>query len=42
MTDTYDLVKTYVGLDKPFDVKQAYTNDFLDKSIKMKDIPFTN
>jgi NitT/TauT family transport system substrate-binding protein len=42
MTDTYDLVKTYVGLDKPFDVKQAYTNDFLDKSIKMRDIPFTN
>jgi NitT/TauT family transport system substrate-binding protein len=42
MTDTYDLVKTYVGLDKPFDVKQAYTNDFLDKSIKMKDVPFTN
>jgi NitT/TauT family transport system substrate-binding protein len=42
MTDTYDLVKTYVGLDKPFDVEQAYTNDFLDKSIKMKDIPFTN
>ena len=42
MTDTYDLVKTYVGLDKPFDVEQAYTNDFLDKSIKMKDIPFTD
>jgi NitT/TauT family transport system substrate-binding protein len=42
MEDTYDLVKTYVGMDKPFDVKQAYTNDFLDKSIKMKAIPFTN
>ena len=42
MADTYDLVKTYVGLDKPFDVKQSYTNDFLDRSIKMKDVPFTN
>jgi|HubBroStandDraft_6_1064221.scaffolds.fasta_scaffold09847_6 NitT/TauT family transport system substrate-binding protein len=42
MEDTYGLVKTYVGLDKPFDVKQAYTNEFLDKSIKMKAIPFTN
>ena len=42
MTDTYDLVKTYVGLEKPFDVNQIYTNDFLDKSIKMKVFPFTN
>jgi NitT/TauT family transport system substrate-binding protein len=36
MTETYDLVKTYVGLDKPFDVGTVYTNEFLDKSIKMK------
>ena len=35
MASDYDLVKTYVGLDKPFDVKAAYTNEFLDKSIKM-------
>jgi len=35
MANDYDLVKTYVGLDKPFDVKTAYTNEFLDKSIKM-------
>jgi NitT/TauT family transport system substrate-binding protein len=36
MADTYDLVKTYVGLDKPFDITTSYTDDFLDKSIKMK------
>jgi NitT/TauT family transport system substrate-binding protein len=35
MAADYDLVKEYVGLEKPFDVKTAYTNDFLDKSIKM-------
>ncbi len=42
MDDTYDLVKTYVGLDKPFDISGAYTNVFLDKSIKMKAVPFTD
>jgi NitT/TauT family transport system substrate-binding protein len=42
MDETYDLVKTYVGLDKTFDVGTAYTNDFLDKSIKMKAVPFTD
>jgi NitT/TauT family transport system substrate-binding protein len=31
----YDLVKTYIGMDQPFDVKSAYTNEFLDQSIKM-------
>jgi len=35
MAADYELVKTYVGLDKPFDVKTAYTNEFLDRSIKM-------
>ncbi len=35
MAADYDLVKTYIGLDKPFDVKAAYSNEFLDKSIKM-------
>jgi NitT/TauT family transport system substrate-binding protein len=35
MAADFDLVKTYIGLDKPFDVKIAYTNEFLDKSIKM-------
>jgi NitT/TauT family transport system substrate-binding protein len=42
MDDTYDLVKTYVGLAQPFDAGKTYTDDFLDKSIKMKAIPFTN
>jgi NitT/TauT family transport system substrate-binding protein len=35
MAADYELVKTYIGLDKTFDVKSAYTNEFLDKSIKM-------
>ena len=35
MAADYDLVKTYIGLDKAFDVKVAYTNEFLDRSIKM-------
>jgi NitT/TauT family transport system substrate-binding protein len=35
MAADYDLVKTYIGMDKPFDVKTAYTNEFLDRSIKM-------
>lgn len=35
MAADYDIVKTYIGLDKPFDVKTAYTNEFLDRSIKM-------
>ena len=25
----------YVGIDKPFDVKSVYTNEFLDRSIRM-------
>jgi len=28
-------VRDYVGIDKPFDVKATYTNEFLDRSIKM-------
>lgn len=35
MAADYDLVKTYIGMDKPFDVKAAYTNEFLEQSIKM-------
>lgn len=35
MAADYDLVRTYIGLDKPFDIKVAYTNEFLDRSIKM-------
>jgi NitT/TauT family transport system substrate-binding protein len=35
MAADYDLVKTYIGLETPFDVRTAYTNEFLDRSIKM-------
>lgn len=35
MASDYDLVREYIGLDKPFDVKTTYTNEFLDPSIKM-------
>jgi len=35
MAADYALVKDYVGLDKTFDVKTTYTNEFLDRSIKM-------
>jgi len=35
MKADYELVRDFVGLDKPFDVKAAYTNEFLDRSIKM-------
>ena len=42
MKADYELVKDYVGIDKPFDVKSTYTNEFLDKSIKMKAVkPWT-
>ena len=36
MQADYALVRDYIGIDKPFDVKSTYTNAFLDKSIKMK------
>ena len=35
MAADYALVKDYIGIDQPFDVKTSYTNEFLDKSIKM-------
>ncbi len=35
MAADYDVVKTYIGLDKDFDVKTTYTNEYLDRSIKM-------
>jgi len=35
MAADYDVVKTYIGLDKEFDVKTTYTNEFLDRSVKM-------
>ncbi len=35
MKADYELVRDYIGLDKPFDVKTAYSNEFLDRSIRM-------
>jgi NitT/TauT family transport system substrate-binding protein len=35
MAADYKLVDEFLKLDQPFDIKQAYTNEFLDKSIKM-------
>ena len=35
MKADYELVRDYVGIDKPFEVKTTYTNEFLDRSIKM-------
>jgi NitT/TauT family transport system substrate-binding protein len=35
MKADYELVRDYIGVDKPFDVKTTYTNEFLDRSIKM-------
>jgi NitT/TauT family transport system substrate-binding protein len=35
MQSDYNLVKDYIGIDKPFDVKTTYTNEFLDRSVKM-------
>ncbi|MFN9771281.1 MAG: ABC transporter substrate-binding protein [Burkholderiales bacterium] len=35
MAADYELVREYIGLDKTFDVKSTYTNEFLDRSVKM-------
>jgi NitT/TauT family transport system substrate-binding protein len=35
MQSDYDLVQTYLGMEKPFEVKTAFTTRFLDESIKM-------
>ncbi|KZD09017.1 ABC transporter substrate-binding protein [Oceanibaculum pacificum] len=35
MAATYDLIKTYFSIDKPFDPTSAYTNDFLSTDVKM-------
>lgn len=34
----YELVKTYLGIDRQFDPNAHYTNEFLDQSIKMKPV----
>ena len=35
MASDYQLVSTYIGIDKPFDVKTTHADQFLDPSIKM-------
>ena len=35
MANDYKLVEEYIKLDKPYNVRDAYTNDFLDKGVKM-------
>jgi NitT/TauT family transport system substrate-binding protein len=38
MKADYELVDQYLKMEKPYDVKTAYTNEFLDMSIKMPPI----
>lgn len=38
MENDYNLVNEYLKMEKPYDVKTAYTNEFLDKSVKMPPI----
>ena len=35
MKKDYDLVQTYLGMEKPFDVQTAFSTKMLDTSIKM-------
>jgi len=35
MANDYKLVDEYLKMEKPYDIKSAYTNEFLDKNIKM-------
>lgn len=35
MASDYKLVDEYLKMEKPYDVKTAYTNEFLDKTVKM-------
>jgi NitT/TauT family transport system substrate-binding protein len=38
MAADYRLVDEYLKMEKPYDIKTAYTNEFLDKAIKMPPI----
>jgi NitT/TauT family transport system substrate-binding protein len=38
MESDYKIVDEYLKMDKPYDVKTAYTNEFLDKAVKMPPI----
>jgi len=35
MRTDYELVKTYLGIEKPFAVESAFTSNLLDPAIKM-------
>jgi NitT/TauT family transport system substrate-binding protein len=35
MKKDYDLVQTYIGMEKPFDVQTAFMSGMLDTTIKM-------
>jgi NitT/TauT family transport system substrate-binding protein len=36
MAADYKLVDEYLKMEKPYDIKTAYTNEYLDKSVKMQ------
>jgi NitT/TauT family transport system substrate-binding protein len=38
MAADYKLINEYLTIEKPYDIKSAYTNEFLDKSVKMPPI----
>jgi NitT/TauT family transport system substrate-binding protein len=38
MAADYKLINEYLKMEKPYDIKTAYTNEFLDKSVKMPPI----
>jgi NitT/TauT family transport system substrate-binding protein len=38
MAEDYKLVSEFLKMEKPYDVKTAYTNEFLDKNVKMPPI----
>ena len=38
MADDYKLVDEHLKIEKPYDIKAAYTNEFLDPSVKMPPI----
>jgi NitT/TauT family transport system substrate-binding protein len=38
MAEDYKLVAEFLKMEKPYDVKTAYTNEFLDKNVKMPPI----
>jgi NitT/TauT family transport system substrate-binding protein len=39
MEADYELVKSFIGITTPYDVKAFYTDRYLDPSIKMVSIP---